>query len=60
MEDTGLLLITHTTRLLKQIPAQFVHVFGGGVIVTSGGPELAERIDAEGYEAFAAVPAVGK
>jgi Fe-S cluster assembly ATP-binding protein len=59
-EDTGLLLITHTTRLLKQIPAQFVHVFGGGVIVTSGGPELAERIDAEGYEAFAAVPAAGK
>ncbi|MFT6564214.1 MAG: Fe-S cluster assembly ATP-binding protein [Actinomycetes bacterium] len=58
--DTGLLLITHTTRLLKQIPAQFVHVFGDGVIVASGGPELAERIDAEGYEAFAAVPAVGK
>lgn len=59
-EDTGLLLITHTTRLLKQIPAQFVHVFGDGVIVTSGGPELAEQIDAEGYEAFSSVPAVAK
>jgi len=59
-EDTGLLLITHTTRLLKQIPAQFVHVFGDGVIVTSGGPELAEQIDAEGYEAFTSVPAVAK
>jgi Fe-S cluster assembly ATP-binding protein len=59
-EGTGLLLITHTTRLLKQIPAQFVHVFGDGVIVTSGGPELAELIDAEGYEAFTSAPVVAK
>ncbi len=50
---TGLLLITHTTRLLKLIPAQFVHVFVDGRIAESGGPELAEKIDAEGYEAFA-------
>lgn len=51
-QGTGLLLITHTTRLLKQIPAEFVHVFVDGKIVASGGPELAEKIDAEGYEAF--------
>lgn len=50
--DTGLLLITHTTRLLKQIPAEFVHVFVDGRIVASGGPELAEQIDADGYEQF--------
>lgn len=52
-QGTGLLLITHTTRLLKLIPAQYVHVFVDGRIVESGGPELAEKIDAEGYEAFA-------
>lgn len=51
-DDTGLLLITHTTRLLKQIPAEFVHVIVDGKIVESGGPELAEKIDSEGYESF--------
>lgn len=51
-DDTGLLLITHTTRLLKQIPAEYVHVIVNGKIVESGGPELAEKIDAEGYESF--------
>jgi len=50
--DTGLLLITHTTRLLKQVPAEFVHVFVDGVIVASGGPELAAQIDEFGYEKF--------
>jgi Fe-S cluster assembly ATP-binding protein len=56
---TGLLLITHTTRLLKLIPAEFVHVFVDGRIVASGGAELATKIDAEGYEAFAAATEVG-
>lgn len=51
-DNTGLLLITHTTRLLKQIPAEYVHVIVNGKIVESGGPELAEKIDAEGYESF--------
>jgi len=51
--ETGLLLITHTTRLLKQVPVSHVHVFGNGRIVAEGGPELAERIDANGYEQFA-------
>lgn len=49
---TGLLLITHTTRLLKLIPAEYVHVVVGGRIVESGGSELAETIDSHGYESF--------
>lgn len=56
-DDTGVLLITHTTRLLKLIPADHVHVVMDGRIVASGGPELAERIDADGYEQFAAAAA---
>ncbi len=52
--DTGLLLITHTTRLLSLIPTDYVHVFGAGRVITSGGPELAAQIDAEGYEQFTA------
>lgn len=51
-ESIGLLLITHTTRLLKQIPAQFVHVFVDGKIVAEGGPQLAIAIDENGYEQF--------
>jgi Fe-S cluster assembly ATP-binding protein len=54
---TGILLITHTTRLLKMIPADHVHVVIDGRIVASGGPELAEQIDAHGYEQFAAATA---
>lgn len=53
-EGTGILLITHTTRLLKLIPTDYVHVVIDGRIVASGGPELAEQIDAHGYEQFAA------
>lgn len=52
--EIGVLLITHTVRLLKQIPVDFVHVFVDGKIVTSGGPELATVIDENGYEKFMA------
>lgn len=52
--DIGVLLITHTVRLLKQIPVDYVHVFVDGKIVTSGGPELANQIDENGYEKFMA------
>ena len=52
--DIGVLLITHTVRLLKQIPVDHVHVFVDGKIVTSGGPELANEIDENGYEKFMA------
>lgn len=51
-QNVGLLLITHTTRLLKQLPAQFVHVFVDGKIVAEGGPKLAIAIDENGYEQF--------
>ncbi|MFC0863087.1 Fe-S cluster assembly ATPase SufC [Sphaerimonospora cavernae] len=51
--DTGVLLITHYTRILRYVKPEFVHVFAGGRIVEEGGPELAEKLEAEGYEAYA-------
>ena len=48
----GLLLITHYTRILQYVKPDFVHVFIGGRIVEEGGPELAERLEKEGYEKF--------
>jgi Fe-S cluster assembly ATP-binding protein len=50
--DTGLLLITHYTRILRYIKPEFVHVFVAGKIVQEGGPELAEQLEAEGYERY--------
>jgi Fe-S cluster assembly ATP-binding protein len=47
--DVGIMLITHYTRILKHIAPDFVHVFAGGRIVESGGPELANRLEDEGY-----------
>jgi Fe-S cluster assembly ATP-binding protein len=51
--DMGALLITHYQRILNYIDPDFVHVFMGGRIVAEGGPELAHKLEAEGYEAFA-------
>jgi Fe-S cluster assembly ATP-binding protein len=50
--DVGVLLITHYTRILRHIAPDRVHVFAGGRIVESGGPELAEELEASGYERF--------
>jgi Fe-S cluster assembly ATP-binding protein len=50
--DRGVLLITHYTRILQYIKPDFVHVFVAGRIVEEGGPELADRLEAEGYERF--------
>ena len=50
--EMGLLLITHYQRLLNYIQPQFVHVLVGGRIVRSGGPELAEELEARGYDAI--------
>jgi Fe-S cluster assembly ATP-binding protein len=47
--ETGVLLITHYTRILRYIQPDFVHVFVNGRIVEEGGHELAERLEAEGY-----------
>jgi Fe-S cluster assembly ATP-binding protein len=49
---TGTLLITHYTRILNYIKPDYVHVFVGGKIVAEGGPELADTLEAEGYEKF--------
>jgi Fe-S cluster assembly ATP-binding protein len=48
----GVLLITHYTRILRYIHPDFVHVFIEGRIVEEGGPELADRLEAEGYERY--------
>ena len=48
----GTLLITHYTRILRYIEPDFVHVFFDGRIVESGGSELAERLENEGYARF--------
>jgi Fe-S cluster assembly ATP-binding protein len=50
--EHGVLLITHYTRILRYIMPDFVHVFVGGKIVAEGGPELAEELEANGYERF--------
>ena len=50
--DLGVLLITHYTRILRYITPQFVHVMVAGRIVEEGGPELADRLENEGYDRF--------
>ena len=53
-ESTGLgvLLITHYTRILRYIKPEFVHVFVNGGIAEEGGPELADRLENEGYDRY--------
>ena len=48
----GVLLITHYTRILRYITPDFVHVVVGGRIAESGGAELADRLEAEGYDRY--------
>ena len=50
----GVLLITHYQRILEELPADRVHILVDGRIVDSGGPELARRLEVEGYEAWRA------
>ncbi|MBC8092339.1 MAG: Fe-S cluster assembly ATPase SufC [Pseudonocardia sp.] len=56
--ETGVLLITHYTRILQHITPDFVHVFAGGKVVESGGPELADDLEKNGYERFTKAAAV--
>ncbi len=49
--ERGFLIITHYQRLLDYVTPDFVHIFLDGRIVESGGPELAARLEEEGYEA---------
>jgi Fe-S cluster assembly ATP-binding protein len=51
--EMGALVITHYQRILSHIEPDLVHVFVDGRIVEEGGPELAHKLEAEGYEAFA-------
>jgi Fe-S cluster assembly ATP-binding protein len=51
-QDKGVLLITHYTRILRYVKPDFVHVFVDGRIAESGGPELAEELEANGYVRF--------
>jgi Fe-S cluster assembly ATP-binding protein len=55
----GLLLITHYTRILRYIHPDFVHVFVNGRIAEQGGPELADRLEDEGYDRFLVPSNVG-
>ena len=50
--DAGFLLITHYTRILRYIKPDYVHVFVNGRVAEQGGPELADRLEEEGYDRF--------
>ena len=58
-EQGGVVLITHYTRILRYIQPQFVHVFVGGRIIESGGPELADELEENGYVRFTQTAASG-
>jgi Fe-S cluster assembly ATP-binding protein len=58
-EHAGILLITHYTRILRYIHPQFVHVLVGGRIIESGGPELADELEENGYVRFTQAAAAG-
>jgi Fe-S cluster assembly ATP-binding protein len=51
-EETGALVITHYQRILNYIEPDFVHVFVDGRIAQEGGPELADQLEAEGYDKY--------
>jgi Fe-S cluster assembly ATP-binding protein len=57
-EGKGVLLITHYTRILRYIEPDFVHVFVAGRIAEQGGPELADKLEAEGYDTYVKAAAV--
>jgi len=57
--EMGALVITHYQRILNYIKPDHVHVFVGGRIVESGGPELAEKLEREGYAAYGVAEEVG-
>lgn len=50
--NCGVLLITHYTRILRYIKPDHVHVFVNGRVAEEGGPELADRLEAEGYDRY--------
>ena len=48
----GILVITHYQRILTELAPDVVHILVDGRVVDSGGPELARRLEEEGYEAW--------
>ncbi len=50
--DNGLLIITHNSKILEEIPVDYVHIMIGGNIVANGGPELIEKVNMEGFRPF--------
>ena len=50
--DLGVMVITHYTRILRYIKPDFVHVFSAGRIVEAGGPELANKLEENGYAEY--------
>jgi Fe-S cluster assembly ATP-binding protein len=50
--DRGVLLITHYTRILRYIKPDFVHVFVAGRVAEQGGRDLADQLEAEGYDKY--------
>ncbi|MDO4760393.1 MAG: Fe-S cluster assembly ATPase SufC [Corynebacterium sp.] len=50
----GILMITHYKRILNYVKPDYVHVFADGKIVASGGPEMADELEAHGYDRFLA------
>ena len=57
-DGKAVLLITHYTRILRYIQPDFVHVFVNGRIADEGGPELAEELEANGYDKYVKAAAV--
>jgi Fe-S cluster assembly ATP-binding protein len=51
-DGKGVLLITHYTRILRYVKPDYVHVFVNGRIAEEGGPELADQLEAEGYDKY--------
>jgi Fe-S cluster assembly ATP-binding protein len=58
-DNGGVLLITHYTRILRYIKPDYVHVFVNGRVVESGGPELADVLEENGYERFTSAAKAG-
>lgn len=53
-DQLGVLVITHYSRIFADLKPDYVHILAKGRIVASGGPELADRLERDGYDAFTA------
>ena len=51
-ENNGVLIITHSTKILKELPVDYVHILVDGKIIKSGDRSLADKIEEEGYGTY--------